>query len=95
MRIAAVRSVFAARLEPITFELKDFTTGVAGGLFTFTGASKLGERIEWHGHLSVQPVASDGELHIEGAASAHALGVSRGSAQFCRGVGRHRRAVDL
>jgi Domain of Unknown Function (DUF748) len=58
-------SVFAARLEPITFELKNFTTGVAGGLFTFTGASKLGERIEWHGHLSVQPVASDGELHIE------------------------------
>jgi len=65
-------SVFAARLEPITFELKDFTTGVAGGLFTFTGASKLGERIEWHGHLSVQPVASDGELHIE-ALQAHTL----------------------
>jgi hypothetical protein len=65
-------SVFAARLEPINFELKDFTTGVAGGLFTFTGASKLGERIEWHGHLSVQPVASDGELHIE-ALQAHTL----------------------
>jgi hypothetical protein len=58
-------SAFAARLEPIAFELKDFSTGVAGGLFTFTGASKLGERIEWHGHLSVQPIASDGELHIE------------------------------
>jgi hypothetical protein len=65
-------SAFAARLEPITFELKDFTTGVAGGLFTFTGASKLGERIEWHGHLSVQPVASDGELHIS-ALQAHTL----------------------
>ncbi len=65
-------TVFAARLEPITFELKDFTTGVAGGLFTFTGASELGERIEWHGHLSVQPVASDGELHIEGL-QAHTL----------------------
>jgi hypothetical protein len=65
-------TAFAARLEPITFELKDFTTGVAGGLFTFTGASKLGERIEWHGHLSVQPVASDGELHIE-ALQAHTL----------------------
>jgi hypothetical protein len=58
-------SAFAVRLEPITFELKDFTTGLAGGLFRFTGASKLGERIEWHGHLSVQPVASDGELRIE------------------------------
>ncbi len=59
-------SQFAARLEPINFELKDFTTGVSGGLFTFTGASKLGERIEWHGHLSVQPIESDGEFHIEG-----------------------------
>ena len=65
-------SAFAARLEPINFELKDFTTGVAGGLFTFTGASKLGERIEWHGHLSVQPLASDGELHIE-SLQAHTL----------------------
>jgi uncharacterized protein DUF748 len=59
-------TLFAARVEPIAFELKDFTTGVAGGLFTFTGASKQGERLEWHGHLSVQPVASDGELHIQG-----------------------------
>jgi Domain of Unknown Function (DUF748) len=57
---------FAARVEPITFELRDFTTGAAGGLFTFTGASNQGERLEWHGHLSVQPVASDGELHIQG-----------------------------
>jgi len=57
---------FAARLEPINFELKDFTTGVSGGLFTFTGASQLGERVEWHGHLSLQPIESDGEFHIEG-----------------------------
>jgi hypothetical protein len=59
-------SEFAARLEPITFELKDFTTGVTGGLFTFTGSSKLGERIEWHGHVSVQPIESDGEFRIDG-----------------------------
>ena len=59
-------SQFAARLEPIDFELKDFVTGVAGGLFTFTGVTKLGERVEWHGHLSIQPIESDGELSIEG-----------------------------
>ncbi|MDP9065303.1 MAG: DUF748 domain-containing protein [Pseudomonadota bacterium] len=59
-------SNFATRLEPINFELKDFITGVGGGLFTFTGASKLGERIEWHGHLSVQPIESDGEFRIDG-----------------------------
>jgi hypothetical protein len=57
---------FAARLEPINFELRDFTTGVDGGKFTFTGASKQGERIEWHGHLSVDPISSDGEFQVNG-----------------------------
>ena len=59
-------SDFATRLEPINFELKEFTTGVEGGLFTFNGASKLGEKVEWHGHVSVQPIESDGEFQING-----------------------------
>ena len=59
-------SEFAARLEPLNFELMNFTTGVDGGRFTFTGSSKLGERVEWHGHLSVQPIESDGEFQIVG-----------------------------
>ena len=59
-------SDFAARLEPINFELHDFTTGVDGGRFTFTGQSKLNERVEWHGHVSVQPIESDGEFQIDG-----------------------------
>ncbi|HSZ07665.1 MAG TPA: DUF748 domain-containing protein [Steroidobacteraceae bacterium] len=59
-------SDFATRLEPINFELQNFSTGVQGGRFTFTGESKLGERIEWHGHLSVQPIESDGEFQIAG-----------------------------
>jgi hypothetical protein len=57
---------FAARLEPINFSLVNFTTGVEGGRFTFTGSSKLGERVEWHGHLAVQPMESDGEFRIDG-----------------------------
>jgi hypothetical protein len=59
-------SDFATRLEPINFELRNFTTGVDGGRFTFTGMSKLGERVEWHGHLAVQPIESDGEFQIVG-----------------------------
>jgi Domain of Unknown Function (DUF748) len=59
-------SDFATRLEPINFELQKFSTGVEGGRFTFTGVSKLGERIEWHGHLAVQPIESDGEFQIAG-----------------------------
>src|SRR5271165_1978183 len=59
-------SEFTAKLEPINFELVNFTTGADGGRFTFTGASTLGERVEWHGHLSVQPIESDGEFQIDG-----------------------------
>jgi hypothetical protein len=59
-------SDFATRLAPINFELQNFSTGVVGGHFTFTGVSKLGERIEWHGHVSVQPIESDGEFQIAG-----------------------------
>jgi hypothetical protein len=58
--------VFAARLEPVNFELRKFTTGAEGGKFTFAAVSKLGERIEWHGHVSVQPIESDGEFRFEG-----------------------------
>ncbi len=57
---------FAVHLEPVNFELREFTTGAEGGEFNFTAASKLGERIEWHGHLSVQPIESDGEFRIDG-----------------------------
>src|SRR6266851_923611 len=59
-------SEFAARLAPINFALVNFTTGAEGGRFTFTASSKLGERVEWHGHLSVQPIESDGEFQIDG-----------------------------
>ena len=59
-------SDFATRLEPINFELQNFTTGVDGGRFTFTGRSKLDERIEWHGHVAVNPIESDGEFQIAG-----------------------------
>jgi hypothetical protein len=59
-------SEFAARLDPINFALVNFTTGAEGGRFSFTGASSLGERVEWHGHLSVQPIESDGEFQIDG-----------------------------
>jgi Domain of Unknown Function (DUF748) len=59
-------SAFSARLEPINFQLLNFTTGVDGGRFTFTGASKLGEQVKWRGHVSLQPIESDGEFDIDG-----------------------------
>ncbi len=59
-------SEFAAHLEPIDFQLRNFTTGREGGLFALKGSSKLGEHVNWQGHLSVQPLESDGEVRIGG-----------------------------
>ena len=52
------------RLEPIAFELRDFSTDAAGGTFSFTGSTPLRERIAWSGRLSVQPIASQGDIAI-------------------------------
>jgi Domain of Unknown Function (DUF748) len=59
-------SAFAERLEPIDFQLLNFTTGVDGGRFALTGVSKLGEQVKWRGHVSLQPIESDGEFDIDG-----------------------------
>jgi len=57
---------FEKRLEPISFDLTDFTTQASGGAFSLTAATKAGERFEWKGSLAVQPVASEGEVHVIG-----------------------------
>jgi hypothetical protein len=57
---------FATRLEPIEFNLRDFSTGVEGGLFDFSGKTRNDERIEWHGHLSVPDLESDGQVKLSG-----------------------------
>ena len=75
-------SDFATRLQPINFELQNFTTGIDGGRFTFTGMSKLGERIEWHGHL----VGAADRIRRRDpdcrAAGAHHLGIPGGPAEL-------------
>jgi Domain of Unknown Function (DUF748) len=65
-------SDFATRIEPINFDLQNFTTDVQGGRFVLTGVSKADERFEWRGHLSVQPIESDGEIQIT-ALQAHTI----------------------
>jgi hypothetical protein len=58
--------VFALRLEPLNFELREFSTGAEGGQFTLTAASKQGERMHWQGHVSVDPIESHGKFQIDG-----------------------------
>ena len=58
-------SPFQARLEPITFELRDFsTTGKTDNAYSLTGASTRGERFAWHGSLSVAPLRSQGRFEV-------------------------------
>lgn len=51
-------------LAPIQFELGDFRTTPEGGDFTLSAASEAGERFDWKGRLSAQPVSSQGEFRI-------------------------------
>lgn len=57
---------FATRMEPIEFDLHDFSTGVDGGVFDFSAKTRNDERIEWHGHLSVPTLESDGQFRLTG-----------------------------
>ena len=58
-------SRFKAQLEPITFELRDFsTTGKTGNAYALIGASTRGEKFAWSGSLSVAPLASQGRFEV-------------------------------
>ncbi|WP_297802952.1 DUF748 domain-containing protein [Arenimonas sp. GDDSR-1] len=52
-------------LAPITFSLKDFKTRDDGGGFVLAATSDDGERFEWRGSLSLEPVASKGNFKVE------------------------------
>src|SRR5579871_2763864 len=74
---------FAAQLEPLDVELRDFDTTVEAGRFVFAGTSSLGERIEWRGRLGVQPLASEGTVHVA-ALRASTLAAYAGGRLPCR-----------
>ncbi len=55
---------FTMQLAPVDFTLRNFVTDAQGGQFHFSASSKLDERIDWRGSMSVRPPASDGEIRI-------------------------------
>jgi uncharacterized protein DUF748 len=58
-------STFRAQLEPITFELRDFsTTGKTGNSYALIGASTSGEKFAWNGSVSVAPLGSQGRFQV-------------------------------
>lgn len=61
---------FATELRPVSFELKDFQTALGhASVYDFSGAASTGERIQWSGDFTVQPLGSKGRFAIENAQS--------------------------
>lgn len=56
---------FATELTPITFELRDFSTGGdSGNAYSLRGASVDGERFAWSGTFGLRPVTSGGKFEV-------------------------------
>ena len=56
---------FQAQLQPVSFELRDFsTTGKTGNAYTLSGTSTVGERFRWSGDFGLNPVSSRGRFEL-------------------------------
>jgi hypothetical protein len=56
---------FQTQLQPISFELRDFSTiGRGGSAYTLSGTSNVGERFSWSGDFDLNPVSSHGRFEI-------------------------------
>lgn len=53
-------------LAPIDFTLSHFRTTPEGGGFRLSTASAEGERLDWNGQLSLEPLKSDGHFEVGG-----------------------------
>ncbi|MBS0364325.1 MAG: DUF748 domain-containing protein [Proteobacteria bacterium] len=80
---------FAARLAPIAFELRDFST-LAGSdnAYTLSAASAQGERFNWNGALQLAPLASQGKFEIADLRAATIGSYLAGSLPFDLASGR-------
>ena len=52
-------------LTPISFSLKDFKTHTDSGGFKLAAASDDGERFEWNGNVSLDPIKSKGQFKVD------------------------------
>ncbi len=58
---------FSATLAPIEFDLNDFRTAPSyESRYRFSAVTGAGERLDWSGQFSVQPLGSSGEFVIAG-----------------------------
>jgi hypothetical protein len=74
---------FVADLEPISFELHEFsTTADTGNAYALKGMSSRGERFDWQGTISVAPLQSRGTFRVEALQAATVSSYLRESAPF-------------
>ena len=58
---------FTAAIAPIRFTLTDFRTDVGyENAYDFAGTTASGERLEWSGGFTVQPLGSTGRFRVQG-----------------------------
>jgi len=56
---------FATEFRPITFELRDFSTGgESGNAYSLQGASVSGEKFAWSGNFALKPLTSSGKFEV-------------------------------
>jgi len=62
---------FAATLSPIEFDLTDFRTAAKfENKYRFSASTSAGERLDWSGEFSLQPLGSSGQFTIAGLKAA-------------------------
>src|SRR5688500_9067084 len=56
---------FSAAIAPIQFSLTDFRTDVGHrSVYSFAGATRAGEKLEWTGAFTVQPLGASGAFSV-------------------------------
>jgi hypothetical protein len=66
-RDLSLRRPVQAKLQPVNFQLRDFSTRVgSGNAHTLSAVSDGGERLDWTGSFTLKPFAAQGRLSLAG-----------------------------
>lgn len=66
-RDLSMRRPLRTTLQPVSFQLRDFSTRVgSGNAHTLTAVSEAGERLEWSGSFKLKPFTAQGRLALSG-----------------------------
>ena len=70
-RDLSMRRPVQAKLQPVDFQLRDFSTRVgSGNAHTLSAVSQAGERLDWSGNFTLKPFAAKGRLSLAGLRAA-------------------------